>query len=257
MPERPSVYHDGRRYERHSGGWHDDKHLRLSKQESAALDVVARKDAGLWSECQRQDLDDRPAAFRQRGSGRRRPSTSFPAAKLEWHFKDGTLELRGDITASWGRRAKAWAYAGQARVIAPGDQIVRVTMFVFARTAYGEMDIPPMLADTAFDVDGVRFAVQGQLCSASVNLLDCGRRFSPDLRWEETDTGKPTLHRQYDGLRREAPAAEHREEVVLEGQFEIQLLLVVEPPAKKPAPTYYEWARHFFPGGLPSLGRRA
>lgn len=145
---------------------------------------------------------------------------------------------------------------------------------------------PPALNDMEVTVDGVSIEVASDCCKVRIPLFVEQGHFNPDLSWRLTDRGnpasqgKPFIHRSrflplpeidptdektkdlpraYAGLRiEEVDGVETLGETVWEPYYylELQLLLVVQPPTRKPDPLYFDWESRFFPGGLPSLGKR-
>ena len=119
-----------------------------------------------------------------------------------------------------------------------------------------EMGQPPE-ARYVDDQDGapvVTLTVAGNSLSIKVVLFDPVDSFNRRLPWLETAEGKVRLHQQYRNIKAAAPAGVPGWESPV--AYEVQMLLVVDPPARKPSPTYWDWNRRFFPGGLPSLNKR-
>ena len=124
--------------------------------------------------------------------------------------------------------------------------------------------------------------VDGRL-DISVDLIGSDEGFNHSLDWLPGPSGKPQVHRQESellsvewvlsaeaGTRLRTSATEsalaflqnHQSKslpidllVGPRSEIELQLLLIAEP---KPlgSPVSIEWTRRFFPGGLPSLGKR-
>lgn len=101
----------------------------------------------------------------------------------------------------------------------------------------------------------VALTVGGTEVRLRVHLFNPTAVFNPGLPWREGAGGKAQMHIQYRKLKLAPPdsASAGWESPLC---YEVQMLVVVEPPAKKPAPIYRDWCRRFFPGGLPSLNKR-
>lgn len=101
----------------------------------------------------------------------------------------------------------------------------------------------------------ITLVLGGKKLQFRVLLFDLRGIFNPRLPWREKAGGKALFHTQYRDVKIVPPFAglSHWEGPV---SYEVQMLIVVEPPEKKPAPIYWDWNRRFFPGGLPSLNKR-
>src|SRR5262245_47581454 len=61
MADRPIIEHEGRRYERRAGTWHDvATHMRVPVADARRLDARARSIPALWDACTDQDWHDDP-----------------------------------------------------------------------------------------------------------------------------------------------------------------------------------------------------
>lgn len=145
---------------------------------------------------------------------------------------------------------------------------------------------PPTMNDFQTSVDGIEVEIADGHCKLEVPIFDSLGQFNADLGWKLTGkrdpsvASKPYLHRSVFLPLREMEDAQtdvprhhggfrvlEREDGELEDlggsvwepiyHLELQLLLVLQPPARKPDPVYFDWEKRFFPGGLPSLGKRA
>ena len=258
MPPRPTIELDGLQYERRAGTWYR-ANLRVSDLLAGQLDQSAKRHPGIWRECELQDGEDTATGLREKSRTvvRRTASPAGVTSPIYWQFEDTKLVLMADLARGWMRRSKTLASVCHARIAAPEALVLRAQITLMARGCTGSMDEAPSLEPTCGDESGVTIFVTGSNCLVTLNLLDGHGGFSQQLKWSQTRTGRPMLHRRKDGLRREIRHASSGEAMSSFGQFEIQVLLVVQPPARKPSPTYYEWTRRFFPGGLPSLGKRS
>jgi hypothetical protein len=97
-------------------------------------------------------------------------------------------------------------------------------------------------------------AAAGHEVTLRVRVFNSNGEFNTGLPWREGVGGKALMHMQYRALKELPPDGVAGWEWPV--SYEVQLLLVAEPPAKKPAPVYRDWCRRFFPGGLPSLNKR-
>src|SRR5262249_51328159 len=133
-------------------------------------------------------------------------------------------------------------------------------------------------------VEGVDVEISDGSCKVQVPVFDALGRFNAHLGWKVTGKGnpavqgKPYLHRsvflplrEIDDSQTEMPRKHGGFRIEAEDgvetlgpdvwepiyHLELQLLLVLQPPARKPDPVYFDWEKRFFPGGLPSLGKRS
>ena len=160
MPERPTLEHDGRRYQRQRGTWLD-RGLTVPRTISQQLDAKAKEDPSLWDMCEAQDFEDDP---RNRGRFRLdaelfpRPDEGDPPPRLRvapqpvpgyqsssprrrkrdqdhlnWSFrKDGELALTCDINGGWRPTERAWYFHASAPVPLPGDHVLNCVVTIVA-----------------------------------------------------------------------------------------------------------------------------
>lgn len=102
----------------------------------------------------------------------------------------------------------------------------------------------------------VILTVGGNELKLMVRLFHSSGVFNPGLPWREGKDGKAQVHRQYLKLKGAPPPSVDVTRWEPPVCYEVHMLLVAEPPTKKPAPVYHEWSRRFSPGGLPSLNKR-
>jgi hypothetical protein len=97
------------------------------------------------------------------------------------------------------------------------------------------------------DMDGapvITVVVGGGQISFKIVLFDPSCAFNRHLPWYEISGGKARLHRQYRHIKGAFAAGVPACESPV---YEVQLLVVVNPPSKKPSPIYWDWNRRFFP----------
>ncbi len=245
---RPTIDLDGARYFRTRRAWVDTRFMTVPVSIGVRLDFQARSDPAFWARCLAQDaLDlppsdprDPPVVAKPRSSVKARPTT------LECEFdRDRKLEISVDISKRWNKRPRSWGFVDQATCDCLDGQSLRVQITMLSSSAQ-----PPCLQAASGYQNGISYAAKGVYLVMSIYLYNEQQLFNPQLGWTETKSGKPMVFRDHwpsafaiDGSQPWQPG------------YSLKVLLVVQPPAKRPAPTYYEWSRRFFPGGLPSLGK--
>lgn len=154
--------------------------------------------------------------------------------------------------ARWWSRRVLEADAARSPNLARGE--LSTPPHIPARDVLGR-DVPrvPYIED----LDGtpvITVLVGGSQLSFKILLFEPSCAFNRQLPWYELSGGKARLHRQYRHVKGVSPTGVPASESPV--AYEVQLLVVVNPPSKKPSPTYWDWNRRFFPGGLPSLNKR-
>lgn len=88
----------------------------------------------------------------------------------------------------------------------------------------------------------------------TVRLFSPNGTYNPKLPWREGAGETALVHLQFMDL---APVGPYNmSNVPSSVLYEVQVLLVFQPPARKPSPIYRDWEKRFCPGGLPSLGKK-
>lgn len=217
-----------------------------------------------------------------------------PVRFIRAHFQ-GTppcLEIQADPNEDWRARNKGHSFSGGMLLDGLHDQRLRISLSLLPRRHRSFNDtvasfraatcVPPLLIDAQLEMDGVTVKVEKGKLTCRVPAFDADGTFSAALNWTVTEQGKPMVYRSrylpleemenpegaliesanlvYMGVRvDEVDGVETDGSRLVYGlpyDLELQLLVVVQPPTKKPDPLYFEWQRRFFPGGLPSLGKR-
>lgn len=229
-------------------------------------------------------------------SGRRRlkpPSVrANTLLQLDYQGTPPLLHIWGRPLDDWRLRKKVHAFSAVGRIDGLNDQDIRVRLSALPRRRPrhpSDVDTfrkltasaPVSLPHSSQFVAGVTLEIQSSCCHCQVPLFDDSGRFRPELNWRLTRQGKPSLHRRFfislpeidqshprfnelprewGGLKflvdengNEVPAGDAWYQPF---DLELQLLVVAQPPKPKPDPIYFDWERWFFPGGLPSLGKR-
>ncbi len=160
-----------------------------------------------------------------------------------------TLFIWADIRKGWRERRTTHGFVGQDLVPALNGHTARLQLAVLATSPHYE---PRLTAAEGRD-RGIHCRVDAQRIELVIDLFDENGLFNPELGWTETKNGKPMVFRDASP----SPLREQRNspsDPFIGYLF--KLWLIIQPPERKPAPIYLEWSRRFFPGGLPSLGRR-
>jgi hypothetical protein len=249
--ERPVLDFEGQQFIRQNGAWVTSSRVRVPAVMGARLDSVAKANQSLWHRCVEQDVTDRTyPQGHQAGvdaTGRRHVNS---LGGFECKFDgDRTLVVDADLRRNWSERKNSWGFWGNERLPALNGHDLRVQLTVLSPQAD-----PPELEPAEGEVDGIRHQVNGYRISLTIALFDSARLFNPVLRWGETQNGKPMVFR--DSLPLRLRSVGNTSSGWNRPYRYNNFLLVVQPPEPKPAPFYLEWSKRFFPGGLPSLGKR-
>jgi hypothetical protein len=97
---------------------------------------------------------------------------------------------------------------------------------------------------------GISYLLRDRSLQLDVKLLIGPQVVNPQLPWDENSKGKPRV-RWAKSLDTGDILNIGRKEC-----FSLGLLLVLEPAPGRPAPIVRDWFRRFYPGGLPSLGKK-
>jgi hypothetical protein len=253
MDSRPRLSSDGVEYVRVRGSWVDTRFVSVSKVLAGRLDLAASADPSLWPRCLAQDLSDgvgHQATKRSRAGGgktRTRPSRN-PALRCK--FDDSrSLWIYSDLTKNWKQRPQTWGCVDQTTLPALNGHSLRIQI-AFLSTYPHEA---PNVELSSGIQDGVAYVLEGTTMALKVGLFDEAALFNETLKWRETRNGKPLVFRdQWPTEFWMAPGKTG----AFRPWYSLKFWLIVQPPVPKPAPIYYEWSKRFFPGGLPSLGKR-
>jgi hypothetical protein len=247
MAEEILIECDGRRFHRMSGTWVDSSCLVVPAALGAKLNALAKLDPAVWQLIQGKDVEEGRTGKRKGvtpgggGTARRlaRPSV------LSWTFDDcGTLTISAALAARWRHRRNTWGFVDTTLLSGLHDQDIRVQVAVLSQGRQYTPDVP----DAHGASRGVEFTTEHGRITLGIRLFDQQRLSNDELGWTETKNGKPLVFRN-EPIR----PGDHIDIGVV--SFWMTLWLVAQPPQRKPAPTYFDWARRFFPGGLPSLGK--
>lgn len=247
----PVIQYEGQHYLRRHGKWVLD-HVRVPLNLSSRLDSLAKQDPDLWQRCLTQDVSD--AVSSKQGqtpvvAGQRRAVGTTAHSLLECEFDFArTLYVTANLSADWSERDKGWSFFGKDDLPALHGQALHVQLLVGAHR-----DAAPELLKAEGESGGILCRCESRRIELVIDLFDDNMMFNSGLQWGETITGKPMVFRDAAPvpLRIKPEAADM---AITSAAF--SLLLTVEPPEPKPAPIYFEWSKRFFPGGLPSLGKR-
>jgi hypothetical protein len=199
-----------------------------------------------------------------------------PAPPLAYEFvgPERVLALRPDIERRWRFHQKTMCSCEQAIIDSMADRRIRAQVAVFPRPGIlqsagcwvprlcDSADIAPSrdgLETTLATPNPIRYQVRDGRLAVFVDLVGDDGGFNPLLPWR-LKGGKPTIHQIADGLG-SAQWTRLGEPGSTDGNprpsswCAIHLWLVAEP---RPLvlPLSRDWCRRFFPGGLPSLGKR-
>jgi hypothetical protein len=178
---------------------------------------------------------------------------------IDSSFVEGgkTLQLDCKLADGWRMYEKTYCFSEGVSLEWKFDKRIQVTVSVFPRpggTSDAVKHAPPLeISPSKIGWAGINYsAKQGTLSIQLPFLISCGRDTesladgnipNPRLAWHETN-GKLCLH-----------VMDQR--IALRGRikYELQVLCVFHSPLG-PGPTMIEWCRRFYPGGLPTLGKK-
>lgn len=194
------------------------------------------------------------------------------------------LRIQADPAGGWRLRKKGHCFSSAQTIDGIQDERLRITVSLFPRRRrYNGMNTDnalllaatassPNLNDQENSLQGVRLCVTAGRIALAVPIFSEDGTFNRELAWSMSSSGKPKLYRVFrpsmKAIDDESPVPmPHRYPAGVgfeDGKLlwthvyrlELQMLIVVQPPTAKPLPRYFEWERRFFPGGLPSLGKR-
>jgi hypothetical protein len=148
------------------------------------------------------------------------------------------------VAAGWRTTPFGSRFSEGTRVALPEAQSAAVRLRARAK---GNPSIPePDFAGAGIFCLNAEWTIQNGIYIGHVPVLLHDGSFDPLLPWTMTRAGKPQLrlHSVGFGSTLEWPG------------WDVDLHITVAAPSIKHEPVYREWQRRFFPGGLPSLGKR-
>jgi hypothetical protein len=182
--------------------------------------------------------------------------------------------IAADTDGGWRYHTKTACFYEHAVVDSLDDRLVLATLSIFPRPKIQDHDFLPRFTDGVWrdsrafvcsdrphvvvtEAPPVAFAVVGGQVVLFIDLIGPDDGFNPSFKWKQTKSGKIYSQAQV----RQIPASWVREPPPEKGiaapssWVDIQLQLRPEP---RPFvhPISFEWCKRFFPGGLPSLGKR-
>lgn len=177
---------------------------------------------------------------------------------LDYSFvkKGEILQLVGDLTNGWRKATKTYCFSEATTIESGLGKWLGATLQLFPRPG-GFSSIhsqPPLPLKHSFTRDWM----SGTITQSGIVVLVPWRvgekPLSEDTKWKKDRQGKPFIQTQLDVI----PAAHDSGSSPAEhiGHFQLQLRLVIEPLNHAP-PVVRDYFKRFFPGGLPSLGKRA
>jgi hypothetical protein len=158
-----------------------------------------------------------------------------------------SIEITADLQDGWTKRTKTFGYSEKLPLDFVGDYSIRIHVTVLPRpSGFGEEGrVFPAGAEGNGGDHGIRYTLRQSLLTVLVQLLDADDRMNRGLPWRMTSNHKLAIHWVEDAIARLGRT-----------HFELQLLIVFNPPPHARPEDVRDWERRFFPGGLPSLGKR-
>lgn len=154
---------------------------------------------------------------------------------LEYELSpDKRLLVSVNLSTAWRKYRHDWG-----AILQTTFSLIGVKSMLIRVKAFGSEPEPRQLR-LVLEEAGVGVSLDGTRIRMDVPLLDLsGERFNPVLGWSKSKKGNAYATRKFhvDGQR-------------------MSLLLVISPPNRLPEPSYWDWHRRFWPGGLPGSSRR-
>jgi hypothetical protein len=164
-------------------------------------------------------------------------------ARIDYSFQGSARALHLDCRVKdfWEEKKKTFCFSEEIRVPWQFDYTLKTRVSVFPYPA----SLHPSQAQYALSkaetglFQNIAFTLGHEMLALEICLCKPDGTINEDLPWYQTDNGKLCI------------AWEHFVQI-----YRSDLLVVFDPPPAGPPPVEREWSRRFFPGGLPSLGKR-
>jgi hypothetical protein len=203
--------------------WVDRRFIRVSSLLANRLTRVLRSDGIVL-----------PPAIH---SGRYVSGVARTGATMDYELtRRNHLLLSVDPARSWRKHSYDWGAIIRRRMPLAGVKSMLVEFKVFSG------HVAPRSFEHKFAIrhGGVTISFKGTQIGIDLPLLELsGEKFNPALGWFRSKAGNACTVQRFE----------------IEGQ-RMLCLLVISPPNRLPEPTYWDWHRRFWPGGLPGSSRR-
>jgi hypothetical protein len=196
-----------------------------------------------------------------------------PLIDYQFIGAERTLVLVPDLARGWRQHPKTWGFCEDVLFDGLEARVIRVQLKLLTKSKDPRATEPPQVADNRghserefhlWDpVHGFqhvvlprslfRYRVERNRLELAIELLGEDDGFNPHLEWRQVGTGAPYVFFQQDGLKDTRPPSDDYGRI----EFVLQVLVVARPSPLKKGPIEREWLKRFFPGGLPSLGKRS
>ncbi|MFY9729761.1 MAG: hypothetical protein WBQ04_06815 [Candidatus Acidiferrales bacterium] len=164
------------------------------------------------------------------------------------YSQDGSIEIRGKLTDGWRARQNTFGFVEQDQLDWRFDTRLRIQLEILARPSGrgpGYEEFPSTLQCNA-NYQGIRCWVNDGQCLLRVKFVGSDDSPNQELPWRLTTNNKLAVFWSYGfGALGILPS------------YDAQLLVVMNPPPTPHPRDIRDWSRRFWPGGLPSLGKRA
>ena len=164
-------------------------------------------------------------------------------ARIDYSFCGSARMLRLDCRVKdfWEEKKKTFCFSEEVKIPWRLDYTLktRVSVFPYPVSLHPSHSQFNFNKPEAGQFQNIDFSIDDDRLSLEMQLGKPDEPFNEELPWYQTSTGKHCI------------AWEHIVQL-----YRIDLLLVFDPPSAGPPPVEREWSRRFFPGGLPSLGKR-
>jgi len=169
---------------------------------------------------------------------------------IDYAFRDNArvLQLTCKVAAGWRSANKTYCYSEECRQI-------EVYQGMVARVRVSVFPVPVTLSNSASefliasaheggDFSTVSYSIDAEWLRVNVRLHKPDGNPNETLPWDLTNESRK-LCLKWEDMFYDSRA-----------RYRISLMAVFSPPPNAPGPTVWEKGEGFFPGGLPSLGKR-
>jgi hypothetical protein len=171
----------------------------------------------------------------------------MPTIDFSWVKHRTAVEVTADLEGGWERKPKTYVYSEQVKMDFACDYTILTDLTVLPRPS-GFVDSAktfPGDAESSGGDSNISYRIHNSHLIAFVQLINAQGGLNRDLPWILTRTDKLALRWVVDPIARQGPT-----------HFELALWMRFHPPPRAKPEDIRDWERRFFPGGLPSLGKR-
>jgi hypothetical protein len=173
----------------------------------------------------------------------REAAEGLQMALIDFSFQGAAkvLRLNCRVADGWRQAKKTYCFSEAGKIPWRFDYTLkpRVGVFPYPVSLLSAKAQYVLSSPEKGTFQAIAFELGHQELSVDISLCATNGILNDELPWYKTDSGKLCI------------AWEHFVQ-----SYRISLLVVFDPPPTGPPLVEREWSRRFFPGGLPSLGKR-